>query len=83
MSGNYSQGQSSNIASLYHPITPRQPWVNPLGVFQTSRYADANLFVDLTPAVRMGLSYQWLQQKLVDDTTVHNHRVEMTFLYFL
>ncbi len=83
VSGNYSQGHSNNIASLYHPITPRQPWVNPLGVFQTSRYADGNLFFDATPAVRIGLSYQWLQQKLVDDTVVHNHRVEMTFLYFL
>jgi hypothetical protein len=83
VSGNYSQGHSNNIASLYHPITPRQPWVNPLGVFQTSRYADGNLFFDATPAVRIGLSYQWLQQKLVDDTTVYNHRVEMTFLYFL
>jgi hypothetical protein len=83
VSGNYSQGKSNNIASLYHPITPRQPWVNAWGVFQSSRYADGNIFFDLTPAVRMGLSYQWVQQKLTDDTTVHNHRFEMTFLYFL
>lgn len=83
VSGNFSQGHSNNIASLYHPITPRQPWVNPLGVFQTSRYADGNLFVDVTPAIRIGLSYQWLQQKLVDDTVVYNHRFETTFLYFL
>jgi hypothetical protein len=83
VSGNYSQGDSNNIASLYHPITPRQPWINPLGVFQFSRYVDGNVFLDITPAVRMGLSYQWVQQKLTDDTTVHNHRVEMTFLYFL
>jgi hypothetical protein len=83
VSGNYSQGKSSNIASLYHPISPRQPWVNAQGVFQSSRYVDGNIFFDITPAVRMGLSYQWVQQKLADDTTVHNHRFETTFLYFL
>jgi len=83
VSGNYSEGKSNNIASLYHPITPRQPWINPLGVFQSSRYVDGNIFFDVTPSVRVGLSYQWVQQKLTDDTIVHNHRAEMTFLYFL
>ncbi|MEP6652168.1 MAG: hypothetical protein ABJA82_02355 [Myxococcales bacterium] len=83
VSGNYSQAHSNNIASLYHPDTPRQPWINPLGVFQTARYVDGNIFFDITPSVRAGFSYQWVQQTLTDDTTVHNHRVEMTFLYFL
>jgi hypothetical protein len=83
ISANYSQADSSNIASLYHPITPRQPWINPLGVFQSSRYVDGNIFFDITPSVRAGLSYQGVQQRLVDDTPVHNHRFEMTFLYFL
>jgi hypothetical protein len=83
VSSNYSQGTSNNIASLYHPITPTQPWINPLGVFRSSRYVDGNIFFDITPAIRAGVSYQWVQQKLVDDTTVHNHRFEMTFLYFL
>ncbi len=83
VSTNYSQARSDNIASLYHPITPRQPWINPLAVFQSSQYLDGNIFFDITPAVRMGLSYQGVQQKLADDTTVHNHRLEMTFLYFL
>jgi hypothetical protein len=80
---NYSEGKSNNIASLYHPISPRQPWVNPLGVFQSSQYFDANIFFDITPAVRTGLSYQWVKQKLTDDTFVHNNRFELTFLYFL
>jgi len=83
VSGNYSQGKSNNIASLYHPISPRQPWVNALGVFQTSRYVDGNIFFDVTPAVRMGLSYQRVDQELADETKVHNNRFEMTFLYFL
>ena len=83
ISGNYSQGKSNNIASLYHPISPRQPWINALGVFQTSRYLDGNIFFDITPAARMGLSFQRVDQKLADDTKVHNNRFEMTFLYFL
>jgi hypothetical protein len=83
VSANYSQGKSSNIASLYHPISPRQPWVNALGVFQSSRYVDGNVFFDFSAALRLGLSYQWVEQKLADDTIVHNHRFETTFLYFL
>ncbi|MGO9664050.1 MAG: hypothetical protein ACLP66_12165 [Polyangia bacterium] len=83
VSGNYSQGKSNNIAGLYHPISPRQPWVNALGVFQSSRYVDGNIFFDVTPAVRTGLSYQRVDQKLADDTNVHNNRFEITFLYFL
>ena len=83
VSGNYSQGRSNNIASLFHPISPNQPWINALGVFQSSRYIDGNIFFDITPAVRMGLSYQRVDQKLADETKVHNNRFEMTFLYFL
>ena len=83
VSGNYSQGKSNNIASFYPPVAPGQPWINSLGVFQSSRYVDGNIFFDLTPAVRMGLSYQRVDQKLADGTNVHNNRCEMTFLYFL
>ena len=83
VSGNYSQGKSNNIATYYHPIAPNQPWINALGVFQSSRYLDGNIFFDLTPAVRMGLSYQRVDQLLAEGTNVHNNRVEMTFLYFL
>jgi hypothetical protein len=83
VSGNYSQGKSNNIASLYHPVSPRQPWVNALGVFQSSRYVDGNIFFDVAPAVRMGLSYQRVDQELADETKVHNNRFEATFLYFL
>jgi hypothetical protein len=83
VSGNYSQGRSNNIASYYPTIAPTQPWINALGVFQSSRYVDGNIFFDLTPAVRIGVSYQRVDQKLADGTSVHNNRVESTFLYFL
>jgi hypothetical protein len=83
VTGNYSWAKSSNIASLYHPGSWRQPWINPWGVFEKSWYADGNIFFDVTPSVRMGLSYQHVQQGLADGTTVHNDRYEATFLYFL
>ena len=83
VTGNYSQGRSNNIASLYHPDSPRQPWVNSQAVFESSWYADGNIFFDVTPAARVGLSYQHVTQGLADGTSVHNERVETTFLYFL
>ena len=82
MTGNYSRGDSSNIGSLFHPDSPMQPWVNPMAVFRASRYADANLFVDITPPLRVGLSYQYVAQAFTDGTTAHNHRGELTVLYF-
>jgi hypothetical protein len=83
VSGNYSRALSNNIASLYHPDSIRQPWVNPAGVFKSARYVDGNIFFDITPPVRVGLSYQRVTQELADDTSAHNNRFEMTFLYFL
>jgi hypothetical protein len=83
ITGNYSQGKSNNIASLYHPGSPRQPWVNSLAVFETSWYVDGNFFFDITPSIRMGLSYQHVTQGLADGTRGRNDRFEMTFLYFL
>jgi hypothetical protein len=84
ITGNYSMGKSDNIQSFYHPDSAlRYPWVNPLGVFYSSWYADGNLFFDVTPSVRVGLSYQHVAQKLADGTNVHNDRYETTFLYFL
>ncbi|HVZ87870.1 MAG TPA: hypothetical protein VHG72_12925 [Polyangia bacterium] len=82
LSGNYSRGNSNNIASLYHPDSPRQPWVNAQAVFRASRYADGNLFVDITPPIRVGVSYQRVDQNFADGTSGHNNRIETTFLYF-
>jgi hypothetical protein len=83
ITGNYSRAKSNNIASLFHPGSSRQPWVNSLGVFDAAWYADGNLFIDITPSVRVGLSFQRVTQALADGTSVHNDRFEATFLYFL
>ena len=83
VTGNYSQAKSNNIAGLFHPDSSKQPWVNSLGVFDSSWYADGNIFFDITPSIRMGLSYQHVTQALADGTSVRNERFETTFLYFL
>jgi hypothetical protein len=83
VSANYSQGKSNNIGDYYYPNATRQPWINAMGVFVSSRYMDGNIFFDITPAVRMGLSYQRVDQKLAEGASAHNNRFEMTFLYFL
>jgi hypothetical protein len=82
ISANYSQGNSSNIQSLYHPDSTTQPWVNSLGVFHSSRYVDGNIFFDITAAARVGLSYQRVTQALADGTHAYNNRYETTWLYF-
>ena len=84
ITGNYSLGKSDNIQSLYRPdSTLRYPWINSGSVFDTSWYADGNIFFDVTPSARIGLSYQHVAQGLADGFNVHNERFESTFLYFL
>ena len=83
ISGNYSQGKSNNIANLYHPSSPTQPWVNSMAVFQSSRYVDGNIFFDITRSIRTGFSYQRVDQNLTDGTSAHNNRFELTLLHFL
>jgi hypothetical protein len=84
VTGNYSHGKSDNIENFYHPdLQGRFPWVNSWNVFTSSWYVDGNIFVDVTPSTRVGLSYQRVEQTLADGTTVHNDRFESTFLYFL
>jgi len=51
-------------------------------VFSSSWYVDGNVFIDVTPAARVGLSYQRVTQTLADGTSAHNDRYEMTWLYF-
>jgi hypothetical protein len=82
ITGNYSRGKSNNIASLYHPYSTTEPWINAAGVFQSSWYVDGNIFFDVTPAARVGLSFQRVTQTMADGTVGYNNRYETTWLYF-
>ncbi len=50
-------------------------------VFKQSRWADGNLFIDLNPALRLGLEVAWFSQKLVDDSTRKNYRMQASAFY--
>jgi len=68
ISSNYSQLYSANAAS-FGPANR---------VFNHSWWADGNLFVDLTPALRFGLEYAYFSQTYVDRVVASNHRVQFS-----
>ena len=72
---NYTQAQSSNVASLTDPSQVAR-------VYKLARYFDANVFFDVTPALRAGLSYHLTFQRFVDDASARNHRWMLSAYYF-
>jgi hypothetical protein len=48
-----------------------------------SQFADGNLFLDVNPAVRVGLEYAYFEQTFADAaaTKAKNHRVQLSFFY--
>jgi hypothetical protein len=69
---NYTQSHSGNMAKLFLPGNSE---IELLGtIANTSRYADANLFWDVTPAARIGVSGQYTQVNYLDGTKPHNIR---------
>jgi hypothetical protein len=81
VSGNYSQLKSANIVSL----TPEN---SRGGVFYWQEYYDANAYAAVTPAVQVGVSYQYTHQIFGDrpfggpHPESHNHRGELGFRFF-
>lgn len=71
ISGNFSQLYSPNAAS-YGPASR---------VFNHSWWADGNLFVDVTPALRFGLEYAYYSQTYVDGVNATNHRFQFSSWY--
>jgi hypothetical protein len=77
---NFTEAYSKNMATLY----PRGgAEINlPTRVAQLSRYADANVFFDVTPAVRVGASFQYTSTEYVDGETPRNLRWMGSAFYF-
>ncbi len=67
VSGNYSQLKSTNIVSL----TPEN---SRGGVFYWQDYFDANAYAAVTPAVQVGVSYQYTHQVFGDRPQVYGDR---------
>jgi hypothetical protein len=80
IAANYTQGYSKNMSVLY----PRGGAEINLEtkVANMSRYADANLFFDATPAVRFGGSFQYTATQYIDGETPRNLRWMAQALYF-
>jgi hypothetical protein len=80
LSGNFTEGYSPNMASLYRRGGLE---INLLTrVAQLSRYADANVFFDVTPAVRVAASFQYTATEYVDGEIPRNLRWMGSGLYF-
>jgi hypothetical protein len=69
---NYTQSHSNNMAQLF-PMAGAQIELIDV-VADTSKYADANLFFDATPAIRFGISGQYTQVHYLDGDQPHNIR---------
>jgi len=50
-------------------------------VYKSSDWADANLFVDVNKAVRVGAELAWFHQRFVDDSTARNWRGQISGFY--
>jgi hypothetical protein len=79
LAANYTQAHSTNLARLF-PMGGAE--IELLGrVADTSRYADVNVFFDVTPAVRFGLSGQYTEVVYLDGDEPHNLRGMAQALY--
>ncbi|MDP9148586.1 MAG: hypothetical protein M3O36_01390 [Myxococcota bacterium] len=73
LAANYTHADSKNIADLLP---------NRANVYKESNYVDGTIFFDVTPAARLGLSYQYTKQNFTDGTNAQNNRYEALALYF-
>ena len=80
LTANFTEGYSKNMAQLF----PRGGSEIELlsRVAKLSRYADANVFWDVTPSVRVGASFQYTSTEYVDGETPRNLRYMAQALYF-
>ena len=72
LTANYSHMHSSDISALGATSTK---------LFDTSYWADANLFVDANAAVRFGVEYAYFHQSFLDGSTGKNNRVQFSAFY--
>ncbi len=74
VSSNYSRLFSNNARDFVPPASASK-------VFFRSQWADANLFWDATPQLRLGAELAWFQQKYVDGVKAHDERVQLSTFY--
>ena len=72
VSGNYSHMHSANAHAFAN--AKNTPW-------DTSDWFDVNLFWDVTPAVRFGLTFDRFNQTYIDGVDATNYRVQFSAWY--
>jgi hypothetical protein len=80
LSGNLTEAYSKNMAELYPKGGAEISLLT--RVAQLSRYADANVFFDVTSAVRVAASFQYTATEYIDGETPRNLRWMASGLYF-
>ncbi len=74
VSVNYSQAKSDNVAD-YAPAASQS------NIYTQATHYDGNVFWDVTPAVRLGASYQHRETKYADGVKGKNDRYHFTAYY--
>jgi hypothetical protein len=88
LTGNHTRAKSDNLALTSDVMEQIAQGGDPARTFSSAEYYDANLFFDVTPAVRAALSYQLIKQKFLNAETSSNggneknQRVEVGGLFF-
>jgi hypothetical protein len=77
---NFTESYSKNMSKLYPQGGTEIELLT--RVAKLSRYADANVFWDVTPAVRVGASFQYTTTEYIDGETPRNFRYMAQGLYF-
>ncbi|WP_437989530.1 hypothetical protein [Sorangium sp. So ce145] len=75
VSGNYTQGSNDRVTEENGYLALRT-------AYHESRYIDGNLFADITPAIRAGLSFQYSEQTFADGVTATNERIKLSLYSF-
>lgn len=80
ISSYFSQLDCDNCTDFLAANSSR-PDTNTNNVLRRSRWADVNLFWDLTPAVRLAAEYSWYWQVYDDSVEAKNHRFQFSAFY--
>lgn len=74
ISGNLAQVKSDNVVEILAPDAAAK-------VYTKSRFADVNVFADVTPAIRLGAGYANVLQTFTDNKDETNHRFQLSGYY--
>ena len=81
LSGNLSHMHSPDMKNLLTFDATTGKATNASAMFDSSYWADGNLFVEMNPAVRFGLEYAYFWQKYLDGVKGSNTRVQFSAFY--